>query len=47
MKKVNIIGSAMRYGELRKASGKITQKMLTQTLGELEKINLLLEKFIL
>jgi DNA-binding HxlR family transcriptional regulator len=31
----------MRYGELRKASGKITQKMLTQTLRELEKNTLI------
>ncbi|SFV53692.1 Transcriptional regulator, HxlR family [hydrothermal vent metagenome] len=34
----------MRYGELRKASGKITQKMLTQTLRELEKNKLITRK---
>ena len=34
----------MRYGELRKASGKITQKMLTQTLRELEKHKLISRK---
>lgn len=34
----------MRYGELRKASGKITQKMLTQTLRELEKNQLITRK---
>lgn len=34
----------MRYGELRKASGKITQKMLTQTLRELEKNRLITRK---
>jgi len=34
----------MRYGELKKASGKITQKMLTQTLRELEKNKLIRRK---
>jgi len=34
----------MRYGELRKASGKITQKMLTQTLRELEHHKLISRK---
>ncbi len=34
----------MRYGELRRASGKITQKMLTQTLRELEKNKLISRK---
>jgi len=34
----------MRYGELRKASGKITQKMLTQTLRDLERNKLITRK---
>jgi len=34
----------LRYGELRKKLGKITQKMLTQTLRELEKNRLITRK---
>ncbi len=34
----------MRYSELKRASGKITQKMLTQTLRELEKNKLISRK---
>jgi DNA-binding HxlR family transcriptional regulator len=34
----------LRYGELRKKLGKITQKMLTQTLRELEKDKLVTRK---
>ena len=34
----------MRYGKLRKAIGNITQKMLTQTLRELEKNKLITRK---
>ena len=34
----------MRYGELKKVLGKITQKMLTQTLRELEKYQLITRK---
>ncbi len=34
----------LRYGELRKKLGKITQKMLTQTLRELEKDKLISRK---
>ena len=40
----NLSNGTMRYGELRKASGKITQKMLTQTLRELEKNKLITRK---
>jgi len=32
----NLSNGVLRYGELRKLLGKITQKMLTQTLRELE-----------
>ncbi len=34
----------LRYGELKKILGKITQKMLTQTLRELEKNQLITRK---
>lgn len=34
----------LRYGEIRKSLGKITQKMLTQTLRELEKDKLITRK---
>jgi len=34
----------MRYGELRKAAGNITQKMLTQTLRDLERNRLISRK---
>lgn len=34
----------MRHGEIRKALGKITQKMLTQTLRDLEKNKLISRK---
>ena len=34
----------LRYGELRKKIGKITQKMLTQTLREMEKNKLITRK---
>lgn len=40
----HLSNGTMRYGELRKASGKITQKMLTQTLRELEKNKLITRK---
>ncbi len=38
------INGTMRYNELKKASGKITQKMLTQTLRELERDKLIIRK---
>lgn len=40
----HLSNGTMRYGELRRASGKITQKMLTQTLRELEKNKLITRK---
>jgi DNA-binding HxlR family transcriptional regulator len=36
---LHLIQRTIRYSELKKAFGKITQKMLTQTLRELEKTN--------
>jgi len=36
----NLSQGTMRYGQLKKSSGSITQKMLTQTLRELEKFQL-------
>lgn len=40
----NLSHGTMRYGELRKAIPKITQKMLTQTLRDLEKYQLVTRK---
>ena len=40
----NLNNGTMRYGELRKAIPKITQKMLTQTLRELESHQLITRK---
>jgi len=40
----HLSNGTMRYGELKKASGKITQKMLTQTLRELERDKLVSRK---
>ena len=40
----NLQHGTMRYGELRKAIPKITQKMLTQTLRDLEKHQLITRK---
>ncbi len=40
----NLSDGTMRYGELKKVSGNITQKMLTQTLRELEKNKLITRK---
>jgi len=40
----NLNNGTMRYGELRRAIPKITQKMLTQTLRDLEKHKLITRK---
>ncbi len=40
----NLSKGTMRYSELKRASGNITQKMLTQTLRELEKNGLVTRK---
>ena len=40
----NLNNGTMRYGELRRAIPKITQKMLTQTLRDLEKHQLITRK---
>jgi len=40
----NLNQGTMRYGELRRAIPKITQKMLTQTLRDLEKHKLITRK---
>ena len=40
----NLNNGTMRYGELKKAIPKITQKMLTQTLRELESHKLITRK---
>ena len=40
----HLSSGTLRYGELKKLLGKITQKMLTQTLRELEKNSLITRK---
>ena len=40
----HLTSGTMRYGELRKVASPITQKMLTQTLRELEKNKLITRK---